>query len=240
MHHTPDQTHAKEAHPQREMLVGYDWVGKTCLADWWEIRGLVRGGDGGMGEICRGAHKSLCKGSVADANFLMTAKLNIKRDQKRPGWATSLSDFSPCFVARPLFLKFFLFLWELFFSCHWGWQRFPHKSVGCRKLRTGWDREGREIQKEREAVSQGMRVWAPVRLHQYPGMPPLNPAKPAQSIKAVSRDTRTRNILICYENLHASCLGFSLASRILFATIILLRLICDNWPALHSGFDANG
>lgn len=29
-----DQTHTKQAHPQKGLLAGYyDWVGKTCLAD---------------------------------------------------------------------------------------------------------------------------------------------------------------------------------------------------------------
>lgn len=68
MHHShrpdPDQ-----AHPQKGLLVGYyDWVGKLVWQTNEGKGGWEGAGTGGMGEMCRGAHKSLYKGSVADAN----------------------------------------------------------------------------------------------------------------------------------------------------------------------------
>lgn len=64
-----------------EKLVWETNEGKRCRE---------RGGDGGMGEVCRGAHKSLYKGSVADANSL---KLNkIMRGTKQ--WRTTLTGRS--------------------------------------------------------------------------------------------------------------------------------------------------
>lgn len=91
---------------------------------------------GGMGEMCRGARKSLYKGSVADANSLKQLRqLNKTRDKNKGGrfWlggATAISDFSFCLVARALVLRSFPFLWcpllrIFFFSCHWSWQLFP-------------------------------------------------------------------------------------------------------------------
>lgn len=60
-----------------------------------------------------------------------------------------------------------------------------------------------------------------------------------RAIQAESRESRTRHPHVWYK-LHANCLGFSFPSRILLAAIILLRLVCNDWPALHIWYEANG
>lgn len=94
----------------------------------------------------------------------------------------------------------------------------------------GCDREERETQQEREAVSQGMRVWALVSLHQQPGMPPLSLAKHRKEHPGcIQGDQDQTHLDVCYK-FHTSSLGFSFFSWILFAAIILLGLVCDDWP----------
>lgn len=142
------------------------------------------------------------------------------------------------FSLMPAFENFFFVSLELaaFSSCG----GFPHESVGWRQLSAGWDGEERETPKEREAVSQGMRVWAPVSLHQYPGMPPLSPVKPSTEHPGCIQGDKDQTHPHVWYKLHVTCLGFLFPSRILFSTIILLRLVRDDWPALHTWCEANG
>lgn len=138
------------------------------------------------------------------------------------------------FSLMPAFQIFFPLSLELadFSSCG----GFPHDSVRWGQPNAGWDGEERETQEEREAVSEGMRVWAPVSLYQYPGNATTQPS-PAQSIQVVSRETRTRYILICNVN-YTPVVRASHSPAGLFAAIILFWLVYDDWPALHTWSEA--
>lgn len=88
-----------------------------------------------MVEMCRGAHKSLYKGSVADANSLKQQRNKIKWETKKQrrkiSTGRSDSDFWLLFVLLherwfcALSLFFDARFWDFFFPCHRSWQLFP-------------------------------------------------------------------------------------------------------------------
>lgn len=158
-----------------------------------------------------------------------------KKQRRKIPTGRSVSDFWLFgFVSWALISFFDARFWDLlFFQCHGSWQLFP-ESVGWRQL---GGMEKREKHRRRERLY----LEAPVSLHQYPGMmPPLWPAKSrTQHPGCIQGDQDQGHPDVWYES-HIGYLGFSFPGGICFAAIILLWVVCDDWPALHRWCEANG
>ena len=160
-----------------------------------------------------------------------------------------ISDFSFCLVARdsvrPSSSGLWCPLFRFFPPVIGAGSFFPMRRISswvswmkAADYWVGW-RGARNTEGERGCISWHAYVGS-VTLHQYPGMPPLSPAQPSTEHPGCIQGDQDQTLPDVWYKLHTSYLGFSFPSRILFAAIILLRLVCDDWPASHSWCEANG
>lgn len=121
------------------------------------------------------------------------------------------------------FIYIFIFFWtcQLFRLC----VGFPHESVGWRQLSAEWNGEERETEGERGCISMhacGLQSVSTSTLGCHHSAQP----SPAQNIHAVSRETRTRHILMCDIN----CTPIVWASR-LDSVYCKYSVVCLWWLA---------
>lgn len=159
------------------------------------------------------------------------------------GGALTFPDFLFCCesVGTAHFPFFDARFWDFFSPCHWSCQLVLFvEDFLMNLLDERWDGEEREAEAEREkeAGSEGMRVWAPVVLRQYPGMPPLRPTKLRAEHSGCIQGDQDQTLPDGWYKLNTSCLGFLLPSRILFAALIVLPLVINDRPALHRWSEA--